>query len=52
MFSSQQVTRHYHGHLSAVYSIDVHPMVDVLVTAGRDATARVRFLFVFNLCLA
>ena len=33
--------RHYHGHLSAVYTISLHPTIDVLVTAGRDATARV-----------
>lgn len=36
-----QVIRHYHGHLSAVYSLTLHPTIDVLVTAGRDATARV-----------
>jgi len=36
-----QVIRHYHGHLSAVYSLDIHPTIDVLVTCGRDATARV-----------
>lgn len=36
-----QVIRHYHGHLSAVYTISLHPTIDVLVTAGRDATARV-----------
>lgn len=36
-----QVIRHYHGHLSAVYSIALHPNIDVLVTAGRDSTGRV-----------
>ncbi|KOB51891.1 Uncharacterized protein OBRU01_26299, partial [Operophtera brumata] len=36
-----KVIRHYHGHLSAVYTIKLHPGIDVLVTAGRDATARV-----------
>lgn len=36
-----QVIRHYHGHLSAVYTISLHPTIDVLVTAGRDATARI-----------
>ncbi|KAA3673210.1 pleiotropic regulator 1, partial [Paragonimus westermani] len=35
------VIRHYHGHMSAVYGIDLHPTIDVLVTCGRDATARV-----------
>ena len=33
--------RHYHGHLSAVYSMALHPTIDVLVTCGRDSTARV-----------
>lgn len=37
-----QVIRHYHGHLSAVYDLDLHPTIDVLVTCSRDATARVR----------
>lgn len=36
-----QVVRHYHGHLSAIYSLDLHPTIDVLLTCGRDATARV-----------
>lgn len=39
---TNKVIRHYHGHLSGVYSLDIHPTLDVLVTAGRDATARVR----------
>ncbi|CAG8569417.1 4692_t:CDS:2 [Acaulospora colombiana] len=34
---SNKVIRHYHGHLSGV----LHPTLDVVVTAGRDATARV-----------
>ena len=38
---SWQVIRHYHGHLSAVYSMALHPTIDVLVTCGRDSTARV-----------
>ena len=33
--------RHYHGHLSAVYCLSLHPTIDVLVTGGRDASARV-----------
>ncbi|GLH05455.1 Lissencephaly-1 homolog [Gryllus bimaculatus] len=37
----RQVIRHYHGHLSAVYTLALHPTIDVLVTAGRDATCRV-----------
>ena len=33
--------RHYHGHLSAVYDLALHPTIDVLVSCGRDSTARV-----------
>ena len=36
-----KVIRHYHGHLSGVYSLSLHPTLDVLVTSGRDASARV-----------
>ena len=36
-----QVIRHYHGHLSACYDLSLHPTLDVLVTCGRDSTARV-----------
>lgn len=39
--SSHQVIRHYHGHLSACYGLALHPTIDVLVTCGRDSTARV-----------
>lgn len=61
---TNKVIRHYHGHLSGVYSLAcvplspssspsfphvlmecvihrLHPTLDVLVTAGRDASARV-----------
>jgi len=59
---SNKVIRHYHGHLSGVYSLrsvilyigslqastystrlssSLHPTLDILVTAGRDASARV-----------
>lgn len=37
-----QVIRHYHGHLSGVYSMALHPSLDVLMTGGRDS---VRALF-------
>ena len=37
-----KVIRHYHGHLSGVYALALHPTIDVLVTAGRDSVARVR----------
>lgn len=36
-----KVIRHYHGHLSGVYSLALHPTLDVLITGGRDAVARV-----------
>lgn len=38
---TNKVIRHYHGHLSGVYSLDLHPTLDVLVTGGRDGVARV-----------
>ena len=36
-----QVIRHYHGHLSGVYSLALHPTLDVLMTGGRDSVCRV-----------
>ena len=30
-----KVIRHYHGHLSGVYCLSLHPTLDVLVTGGR-----------------
>lgn len=36
-----KVIRHYHGHLSAVYGISLHPTIDVLITVGRDSVGRV-----------
>ena len=38
---ANKVIRHYHGHLSGVYAMSLHPTLDVLVTSGRDASARV-----------
>jgi WD40 repeat protein len=38
---ANKIIRHYHGHLSGVYALALHPTLDVLVTAGRDASARV-----------
>jgi len=35
-----KVIRHYHGHLSGVYALKVHPTLDVLMTGGRDCTCR------------
>jgi hypothetical protein len=37
-----KVIKHYHGHLSGVYSCALHPTLDILVTGGRDSVARVR----------
>ncbi|KAF8552697.1 WD40 repeat-like protein, partial [Imleria badia] len=36
-----KVIWHYHGHLSGVYSLSLHPTLDILVTSGRDASAHV-----------
>lgn len=33
--------RSYHGHLSGVYCLSLHPTLDVLITGGRDSVARV-----------
>ena len=35
-----KVVRQYHGHLSGVYCLALHPDLDLLVTGGRDSTAR------------
>lgn len=36
-----KIIRHYHGHLSGVFCLSLHPTLDVLVTGGRDSVARV-----------
>lgn len=36
-----QVIRSYHGHLSGVYCLALHPTIDVLLTGGRDSVCRV-----------
>lgn len=36
-----QVIRNYHGHLSGVYCIALHPTLDLIMTGGRDSTCRV-----------
>jgi pleiotropic regulator 1 len=38
---TNKVIRHYHGHLSGVYSLSLHPTLDVLCTGGRDGVVRV-----------
>ncbi|CAI5507967.1 unnamed protein product [Closterium sp. Naga37s-1] len=37
----RQVIRSYHGHLSGMYCLSLHPMLDVLLTGGRDSVCRV-----------
>lgn len=37
-----QVIRSYHGHLSGVYCLALHPTLDILMTGGRDSVCRVR----------
>jgi pleiotropic regulator 1 len=39
---TNKVIRSYHGHLSGVFSLKVHPTLDILMTGGRDAVTRVR----------
>ena len=34
-----KVIRHYHGHLSGVYSLTFHPSLDLFVSGGRDSVA-------------
>ena len=47
-----KVVRHYHGHLSAVQALAVHPTLDVLITTSRDSTARVSsFIFQISIIL-
>lgn len=36
-----QVIRSYHGHLSGVYCLALHPTLDILLTGGRDSVCRV-----------
>jgi WD40 repeat protein len=40
-YFSPQVIRSYHGHLSGVYCIALHPSLDILMTGGRDSVVRV-----------
>ncbi|KAF5761419.1 hypothetical protein HanXRQr2_Chr16g0764891 [Helianthus annuus] len=35
------VIREYHGNLSGVYCLELHPTIDVLLTNGRDSICRV-----------
>lgn len=49
LVSLSQVIRHYHGHLSAIYALSLHPTLDILVSCGRDSVARVGVRFLFYL---
>ena len=35
-----KVVRQYHGHLSGVFALALHPSLDVFATGGRDSTVR------------
>jgi len=39
-----KVIRSYHGHLSGVFSLKIHPTLDILMSGGRDAVARVNLV--------
>lgn len=39
-----KVIRHFHGHLSGVFCLKLHPTLDLLITGGRDSVARVCLL--------
>lgn len=38
---TNKVIRSYHGHLSGVYCLTIHPSLDLLITGSRDSTAKV-----------
>ena len=38
---TNRVIRHYHGHLSGVYTLSLHPTLNILFTGGRDSAVRV-----------
>ena len=41
LLNALQVIRQYHGHLSGIYALALHPTLDVLISGGRDSVARV-----------
>lgn len=41
IFLLLKVIRSYHGHLSGVYCLALHPNIDILLTGGRDSVCRV-----------
>ena len=41
VWSKKKVVKQFYGHVSGVYACALHPELDLLVTEGRDATARV-----------
>lgn len=46
-----KVIRHYHGHLSAVQDLAIHPTLDILVSCARDSTTRVGYFLHDNILL-
>lgn len=48
LFLFFKVIRSYHGHLSGVYCLAIHPTIDVLLTGGRDSVCRVRYVNLFT----
>jgi pleiotropic regulator 1 len=45
-----KVIRSYHGHLSGVYCLALHPTIDILLTGGRDSVCRVwNYLLEFHI---
>ena len=36
-----KIVRHYHGHLSGIYSLALHPKLDLLISGSRDTVCRV-----------
>jgi len=40
-FENNKVIRSYHGHLSGIYCLSIHPLLNLVFTGGRDAVCRV-----------
>ena len=43
-----KIIRDYHGHLSGVYSLALHPTLDLLISGGRDSVARVWCVYSYD----
>jgi pleiotropic regulator 1 len=44
-----KVIRSYHGHLSGVYCLAIHPTIGILLTGGLDSVCRVWTLLILLL---